>query len=1175
MMFFFILLQYLILSIKILYCKDEIDDIYNINQLCKNDMIKNFNHRTYLNDSNQFLLEIMRGKIPFKIEDTSLKNFDFNFIKRINKNIPCLYSYKNINHKSNKTNGLFLGAGINLFNYNEEELTTIIRNSDIKEKGPYLKLIQDLKIYRYQTLAFPEYNTTFKDIDKFNIAVLNYTIDKYIKQYKDNKLYKTTIINGILSLYFQIYQGDSDLKRYLDYNPTQLSYVVEYFFETSPYVRLIQSKLILMLDGNIKYNNNHIFIVVPLFLFDENELKAIKELINTLCSNINNNNLNANRISILAIKENNNYSNYIINYNSKKDILDNLFKIEYKNETDYIDLDNIYENLNKQFNKNINANVYENKIAILILNYYSTINNTDKIDDIVENYKKRYSIQTIPIINTKELKENNYKKDIFKYNIFYNFTEFNYLAPLRMAISNMHITLDMTNKSEGKINNLNLNDIDVPMYIEVYISEAEKETEYYEISLKIDKTSGYNIFISDSNPYPNIKNNYSNFLKYENNYNPILRIKSFNISKFYIGIEGILSFNILITKKYANEIDFKNLNLSEGDYKNIMYNTQIQLKDKHLPLQTFVINDNGDYKIYSNIYKNISIENIMKYYSRGLDLDNTDDHTFFNYEFFIYLFGQTHLINRVYKEQNTYDYYFGRYIKISDFSPLDLQIFNRLTINKLYPFLKINDLLTESAPPIIFNKDELRIIYNITYSRYITELSNILKRYKNVIQFENQRPTMKFALFYLYFSYYYDSKIIKNIINLSSNQPKYSEVLQYLKEKKQDCDTFLINYIMQIEQQDKLEKTMVSVIMGRSLLLSDISPIFVKEFYNIMSKSRTKIALSMYDTLKSVNMITNIISFSSTHNNNPDEIYNYKNVSSNERKKYNNSEEQNMDFEKIINFGLSQYSKYDNGIKKRLIIICDENINNDKYIINNKLINLNNNKHTELIDNQIDLIIMTTKNFEKGEIHELFNAKLENHNEIPYSLYDNYFHVKNLSKTDEYLNGLNRMIKASIVKINVRERFINDYYQGKMSYYEINFKENPKDVIVIKTDIKKFNFYTSLTYPFPNPYIGDLRETDDPDYISFSYQDSNGSVYLGLEPKSSVQKQIIEIFTCESFAPNEKCKFVGSSKDEWFLMFFVLFGFILLFIIYKCRVKLSSDLSSKDIKRLNVFDTVK
>ena len=1181
-----ITLQYLIFIINILSSSEGLYDNYNIQEDCKREMEKSFLNETYLDDSYNFLLEIMRGKIPFKIDDSPLYNFDLNFMKRINKNIPCLYYYKNTNYKNNITNGLFLGAGINLFNYNNMEMKIIIGNSLINNKSLYYDLIEDLRIFGYKTILIPKYKAMFKEIDKFNSAIMDFTINKYLKEANETKQYKTTLINGILSLYFQLFQGDSDLKSYLGYSSSQLSYIVEHLFETSPYARLIQSKLILMMDGTIKYNSNHIFLVVPIFLFDEEDIDLIKELISVLYNTLNYNNiLNANRISILALKNNSDFSNYIINYNNKKDNLDILFKTNYKNKnaSEFLDLENIYEDLNIKYNDNINKKIYENKIAILLINHNTSI--SDSPDLIIENYKKKYSIQTIPIINVKGLKQNIYDgfKDIIKYNILYNFSESIYLAPLKLAISNMHINIDLTNKNKTTLNNLNLNDIDTPMYIEVDINKENKETQYYEISLNIIKTSGYNIFISDSNPYPSIKSNYTNFLKYENNYNPILRIKSYNINKFFIGIEGVLFFNISIEKKYANETEIKNLILSEGDYKNINFTSSIQLKDKHLTMQSFLNNENDNYKIYSNIFKNESMDNMMKYFTRGIDLDNTNDKTFFNYELFLYLFGETHLINRVYKDQNN-NYYFGRYLQISEYSPLNLKAegFNRLTINKLYPFLKITNTLSTSAPPLIFNKDELEIIYGITYSYYINDLSNILKRFPNVIQFENQTPTMKFILFSLYFTYYYDSKIIKNIVNLSLNKPKYTEVLQYLKDKKQDSDSFLINYINQMEQEDKLEKIMVSIIMGKSLILSDIGINFIKGFNNYMRKTKTKISISIYDTLKSENKIKNIFYFSSTSSNKIDDISNYYNTSSDERNKYNNSE-QYMDFDKIINFGLSQFSKYDNGIKKRIIIICDENIYNEKYFINNKLINLNNKKHIELIDNQIDILIVTTKNYEKGEIHDLFNeGKLkeknteeENIKEIPYSLYENYFHIKDLNKIDEYMNDLSRVIKDSFIRINAGKRIINDYYQGKMTYYEINFKEYPTDVVVIKANITNFNFYSSLTHPFPNSYKGDLLTTDDPNYISFSYPESKGIVYLGLEPINSVIKQEIEIFTCESFAPNTKCKFVGDYKNDWLLFFFLFFGFALLFVIYKCRVNLSSDLNSKNIKRLNVFDNVK
>ena len=1152
------------------FCFSNDDDIYYMNTYCREEM-KRTSKETYLNESNSFLLEIMRGKIPIKIEESLLNKFDLNLIKRINKNIPCLYIFRNNNYQINNTNGLFLGAGINLFNYDSEEIKEIIRKTNIKpeEKSYYMKLFNSLKEKGYKTIL--EFDKPFKELDKFNLAVMNYSINKYIKEMNDTKIYKSPFINGILSVYFQLFQGNTTLKRYLGYSQTQASYDIEHLQETSQYSRLIQSKLILMMDGNIKYNSNNIYIIVPLFLFEENDIGKIKELINGIYNNINNNyNLNPNRISILTFTKGSDLSNYIINYNNKKDSLDNIFKLDYKNKSEFVDLDKIYENINIIYKDNINQDLFENKIVLLFLNYMSNIPKNP--ENIIERYKKIYSIQSVPVINIGDSKLNN-QKDIFKYNIFYNFSETIYVSPLKLAISNMHINIDYTDKNvnEKKLKNLNINDNDSPMYIEVNIINGT-ELEYYEISLEIYKTSGYNIFISDKNPYPSIRNYVNNFLKYENNLNPILIIKTANINKFYIGIEGILYFNIIIKKKYCNNsVDYNNLNLNKGEYQYVNYTyIKYQFKDKHLAIQTFY-EDNNDIKLYSNIFKNESIGNIMKYFTRGIDIDNTNDISFLNYELFLYLYGKSYLINRVYKDGDN-NYYFGRYFQISDYTPFQLKSygFSRLSINKLYSFLNIKGILYDRAPSVSFNEDELKLINNIIYEKYVTELIYKIERYPNCIPFENQTPFMKFIIFCLYFTYYYENGIFRNIINLSSNEPKYSEVLEYLKDKNEESDIFLINYISQLEQENKLEKKMVSILLGKSLALSYTGINFIKNFSNYMSKSKTKISISVYDT--SNNKIENVIPFWSTNNFKLEEITEYNSSSYKQRNKYNNT--QNMNFDKIINFSLSQFSKYDNGIKKKLLILCDENISEGKNIINNKLINLNNKKHNELINNQIDLLLLTSLNYEKGEIHDLFKKTIGI--DMPYSLYENYFHISNLNKEEEYLDDLGRIINYSPIKINAGTRVINDFNQGKITYYEINYQDYLHDVIVIKTKLSNFKFYSSLTNPFPNSNLGNPIDTSDyDDAIVISNEYLNGRIYLGLEPKHSVQKQKIEIFTCESYSPDKNCKFVGNRKDLWYLFFLLLFVFSLIFIIYKCKLSLSTNNISKRNKRLNVFDNIK
>ena len=72
---------------------------------------------------------------------------------------------------------------------------------------------------------------------------------------------------------------------------------------------------------------------------------------------------------------------------------------------------------------------------------------------------------------------------------------------------------------------------------------------------------------------------------------------------------------------------------------------------------------------------------------------------------------------------------------------------------------------------------------------------------------------------------------------------------------------------------------------------------------------------------------------------------------------------------------------------------------------------------------------------------------------------------------------LNRLIKGSTIKIKLGARLINDYYQNKNSYFQIDCSEYKDDVIVIKTNISNFNFYASVTNPFPYYSDENLIET--------------------------------------------------------------------------------------------------
>ena len=200
---------------------------------------------------------------------------------------------------------------------------------------------------------------------------------------------------------------------------------------------------------------------------------------------------------------------------------------------------------------------------------------------------------------------------------------------------------------------------------------------------------------------------------------------------------------------------------------------------------------------------------------------------------------------------------------------------------------------------------------------------------------------------------------MRAIINLSLKSPYYLIVISSLKNYFKE-NNFLLNYIKQIEQEEKSEKIMTAIIIGKSLLLSETGLNFINEYYNIMSKSMTKISISIYDTLN--NNIKNIIPFSSTNNNQKVEeiIKSFQD----QRDEYNNTN-QEMNFEIINDFGYKQFKKYDREIKKKLLVICDEDLKEKNYFINNKLIvpdDIKDIKKINLTQNIFELILLTSKN---------------------------------------------------------------------------------------------------------------------------------------------------------------------------------------------------------------------
>ena len=1161
---------FFILLLKILLTVEDVPFFYDVNPEYSYFAEKSFDSYKTL------LLEIMHGKMTFKIESTSDLIYDIDFIERINGNSHSPYMLKSL-ELDEENNGIFLGCGINLLYFEPEEMESILLDA----KMNYME-IQKIKSFckvsgnDAKLILNNRFNYIF-DIRKFNEAVINYLIknrDNIFPKNKNNL--KTPFINCLISLYIQLGTISPQIKGNFFNNYTSASYITKYLFEGAPFARFIQSKLVLMMEGNIKFNNNHLIFVVPM-IFDEKEKLQIKTFITEYSRILNDNyHLNKNQISILTF--NNEVKNYVISYNSRKSKqLDLIFEFN-KKEMKSLNLANIYEYLLllfEEIQKTDGENIYENNIVVLFLDINFAQEYKELINNIINEYKKK-GIQTIPYINKPDSLK---ASDIINYNIFYNFTKTFEIAPLRIAVSNMHIYIDLTDVNKNldnniilkKLENLKMNDMDAPLYIEVNITKEENEFVFYEIELEINETQGYNIFLSDKNPYPNIKDYTSKFIKYDNNYNPKVRIKTKSLNQFYLSIEGILSFNLTIKKNYSNENE--ELILSEGEYQKESFNIPILFMDENIRnLETFT----SDYKpkLHSNILKeDSSLDFVIKYFTRGIDLDNTDYKSFFDYNLFTYLYGDSYMINTVYRNPDTNKYYIGRYFELNKASPFNLmdEGLNQLIINKLYDFINENHktLDEKNLPAISFNEQEIKIIYNVTNGKYINNIANLLNKTSNTVNFKDLSSETKFIIFCLYFQNSKDN--LQYIKNLAQKEPKYPGVLKSFraKEKRDDrANRFIISSILSFDQQIKFEKILITIIIGQSFILNDVGITFLKDFYNVLSKAKAKISLLVYDTLK--DKIKTIIPFYSKKVTKVEIIDDYKKENEDIRYKYNKTETQKMNFNKIINFALNHFSRYDNGIKKELFIVSEENLyTNDSYYINNILTNLNYKKHEQLRKNQIKLILLSSKNAEKGDIPELFTLPTNKDEIKPYTINENYFHVNNYVNTNLFINDLGKMAKDSIIKLNLGTRLINDFYQGKISYYEINCEHFINDIIVIKANLSNFNFYYSFDNPFPNQYM-DFKadKIADDDKVVISDLAKKDKIYLGLESKNEVKKQIIEVFSCEIYYSKKQyknCKFVENNRFLWYAFFLLVAIFIIGLAVYYFG-------HSNDKAQINIFE---
>ena len=426
----------IILLINIILTQRTESLYYNVSPFCR------YKNDKALESSKNLLLEIMHGKLPFKIESSSKIKYDIDFIEEINGNIPCPYTLKSL-ELDEENNGIFLGAGINLMNFTPEEMNEILFSL------PMMNFFEKDIIKSYCQKKGKEAKNLIKNgnaifnIRAFNKAVIDYVIEKKIKEDFPSiikKKLKTHFINAFLSMYLQFSRKNEDFPKNININSA--SYIIKYLFEGAPFSRFIQSALISMVDGNIQYNNFHLLFIIPIPFGNEefnNIINLIKSYLNYCHRGTNNNKA---RISILYFNSQHKLDQ--INYNQRRNRqLEDFYNKISKNKTNNIDFNNIYEYSKNLFIKK-KGKEYENKIIALFLDLNITQKYSDTINFVIEKYKREEGMQTIPFINKPEDKKS---PDLIKYNLFCDFNQSFDLGQMKIAVGYMHIYIDLTNNN--------------------------------------------------------------------------------------------------------------------------------------------------------------------------------------------------------------------------------------------------------------------------------------------------------------------------------------------------------------------------------------------------------------------------------------------------------------------------------------------------------------------------------------------------------------------------------------------------------------------------------------------------------------------------------------------------------------------------------------------------------
>ena len=1054
-------------------------------------------------------------------------SYDITFLACVNKFYECGYMLSNNEATNYSSNGVKVGLGVDLGEYNESKWKTFeMPESALEKVKPFFNKKGDDALNELLntelTLTYDEaYNISLKHIT----ALQQDNIQTIIRN--EDKLNNTFIITPLLSVLLLHTNETIKSVPYGDrtgYITNTGNYIANLLTNMTT-VKQTQSFAFTALNYD-NYNSDCdgalVSVVVDTSISKEEFSAMYKGELSSIIQRI------PFEVALVGYHDN---ADIIFDFNRNVTLMDNAVDSYTQFNQDVVRVSKGIQRADELFtNKLKGSSMYMKKIIILIMNKES---NDDRatLSQMISQYKNEKGYNFIIIgINNVSTKYYEYILNETSNIIYVNgFNQQNqdttYLPHIiYTSIQRQHISLQMNNV----INNFQIHSINEPHYFKVNILNASNNKYIIQLHIQNVQDVDYQIYISTKTPYPNINeydikhlgNIYMSASSHNNATQPylILLIEDTSLSTtIYISVESeYMIYNITINEcnEQYNECT------SDNSISNGLYGT------KEL---TEPIGVDDMYYSFVDCYKKkclIDETALLKYFSRGLTIFNTNDkansdETYINSNLFSCLYS---LYYCAYVDQNGKGYIGDPHsIDLNDKESLMFvnEQIPKLLFNKIRPLFIKNDNTTShkqllQKENIYFTYDETFSLYNITFQNYIINMNHSLIDCRNC-------PNKFYQLdinwrFILFMNRYTNDNDFGDPLELISKMNSVDYLAWRFKNTENKTKDELFQYHIQSVLLHSLyngfnEKCLISLIAGKSLIYTSEFLSFLT--YLIDSFNEQKISITLYN--EDTKRYEMLFDFNMKSDTIIKTIKSYP-------KKIKKSKKQNavLYVDDIIKDEIPRFEHYDKGIKRVVLIIGDENFNvgNNTYINHEMKIKKENafkSVRTKLTKENVNVMLVTSKSLEQKHSITYMNEYLGGFT------YDEVFTISNFNHINESHQNISTAIRQLVIPIPMTFEIINDFYASNLYYYEIDLTQNLAfQHLILSFSSDKINVYYSYNITYPTKYMKDGECLNQYKCDINNNGTNNTKLYITLEPTEKLIYFKAKI--CEWDSVKERCK---------------------------------------------------